>query len=190
MVIEKQYYSTWQLQPTVAHYLQFEMEDILDDLNRRVEIIKTEDLSLSLSTHDISVNLLEIMNDTSSFMCHGPTTHTLVMYDSNVIVAGALLHDTRMGIVIIKRICTCTITPPGHAIKMIRCLQLAYPTSEIHLSVIEDESYIYKRMGKFKKRSRTNCMCIHNPHMEHLVWNIKPTTIKQPKGRQLFIVCL
>lgn len=160
------------------------MEEILDDLNRRVEIIKTEDLSLS--TQDISVNLLEIMNDTSGFMCHGPTTHTLVMYDSNVIVAGAILHDTRMGIVIIKRICTCDITPPGHALKIVQCLQLAYPTSEIHLSVIDNESYIYKRMGKFKKKSRSNCPCIHNSHMEHLVWNIKPTTIKQPKGAIFF----
>jgi hypothetical protein len=185
VAIGVQYYFTWQLQPTVARYQHFAMEDILDDLNLRVEIIKTEDLSLS--SHDISVNLLEIMNDTSSFMCHGPTTHTLVMYDSNVIVAGALLHDTRMGIVIIKRICTCAITPPGHALKIIRCLQLAYPTTEIHLSVIEDESYIYKRMGKFRKRSRTNCMCIHNPHMEHLVWNIKPTKIKQSKGANIHL---
>ena len=154
------------------------MEDILENPNLRIEVIDIADLSFS--SGNISVKLMEIWNDTSGFMCNGDTTHTLVMYDSGMIVAGALLLVTDK-CVIIKRVCVTNITPPEHTLKILRCLQRIYSTTELHMSILEDERRIYSEIN-FVRRHRKNCPCKHSKHMEHTVWSIIP---KQDNPKQV-----
>lgn len=144
------------------------MEDILENPNLRVEVLETADLSFS--SGNISVKLMEIWNETSGFMCKGATTHTLVMYDCGMIVAGALLLVSDK-CVVIKRVCITNLTPPQHTLKIIRCLQLIYSTTELHITVPEDETRLYNDMNFVVRRHRKNCSCKLNKHMVHTVWS-------------------
>jgi hypothetical protein len=153
------------------------MEDILENSNLSVEVIEIADLSFS--SGNISVKLMEIWNDTSGFMCKGETTHTLVMYDSGMIVSGALLLVTDK-CVIIKRVCITNITPPEHTLKILRCLQRIYSTTELHLSILEGEIRLYSEIN-FVRRHRKNCDCKHSKHMEHIVWSNIPKDIIIPR---------
>ena len=156
------------------------MDDILENPNLRVDVIEIDDLSFS--SGNISVKLMEIWNDASGFMCNGATTHALVMYHYGMIVAGALLLVTDK-CVVIKRVCVTNLTPHEHTLKIIRCLQRTYSTTELHISVHENESGFYSEIN-FVKRHRKNCSCKHSKHMDHTVWSIIPKEIipRQSKG--------
>lgn len=158
------------------------MEDILDNPNLRVNVIDIVDSSIS--TENILVKLMAIYNDKIDSMCHGETTHMLVMYDQTIIVAGALLRVTSK-CVVIKRVCSC-VTSPELALKIIQCLQYLYSNTELHLSAVEEKTILYKEVN-FMKRNRRNCLCKHRKGVEHIVWNYKPSRVvtRQQKGARI-----
>lgn len=84
------------------------MDNILDNPNLKVNVIAIVDKSVS--TDNILIKLLAMYTGKVDSMCHGDTTHVLAMYDSTIIVAGALLRVTDK-CVVIKRICSCVSSP-------------------------------------------------------------------------------
>ena len=120
----------------------------------------------NVSYDNILVQLMAIYNGKIDSMCHGETTHMLVMYDQTIIASGALLRETSK-CVVVKRVCS-SITSPELAMKIIQCLQYLYSNTELHLSVAEEKAVLYKEIN-FTKRNRRNCLCKHRKSVEHIV---------------------
>ena len=101
-------------------------------------------------------------------MCHGNTTHMIVLYDEGVVVGGALLRSSP-NVVIVKRLCTAKENI-DHIEIIIKYLQRHCSSMDLHISVSDDCLRTLGTYGFTKKNRSRMCLCKINKKMTHLVW--------------------
>jgi hypothetical protein len=148
------------------------MELLLYVANMRIELV---DITTPSATIDLLYDsLLSIYDGQGGLICHNRPTDLIVMYESNIIVGGALLSVSPTT-VIIKRQYTASTTS-----RIVSCLQDFYSNLEIHVSANIKMFPLYAEHNFIKKNRSVRCLCISRRFASHLVWSA-PQQLPSPQ---------
>jgi hypothetical protein len=124
------------------------------------------DITTASATTDLLFDvLLAIYDGQAGLICHNRPTNLIVMYESTLIVGGALLSVSPTTVIIKRQYTSNT------ASRIVSYLQNFYSNLEIHVSANSKTLPIYIEHNFIKKNRSVRCLCISRRFASHLVWN-------------------